>query len=208
MKRKAWFCYELDQANQPVPCIYYDEPPLRSHGKRRIVAEFTLNDIEVTMSFASLCVIYPYKESIDNSNAVVIPSKQEKQDMSHPVSGYLTSQGKFFETSAEAELYEARYILNKATTQAVMDIGVRGEPEIAAAVDAIVSFINQNDELINNYLFARRILGSQSSPNGLDGSAETNLPSDDPSLRDTSSGELASPPTTETVPSTAGAVSE
>lgn len=158
MTRKAWFCYEQDQSNQPVPVIFYDEIPT-SAGKRKILQSWEIpEEIAETLSFKALQDMYPYfsqQETLQYTTNPVVSEQMETQ-MTRPVEGFLTSQGKFFESKLDADLYEARYNLNSAIAKAAFSIGVVGQDNINHAVETFVGFINSNTEVIEAYIFARR----------------------------------------------------
>jgi hypothetical protein len=60
---KAWFCYELNFANQPVPVVYWDELPKATGGKetqRQQLQIVALSKEEMSMFLRELSLKYPY----------------------------------------------------------------------------------------------------------------------------------------------------
>lgn len=204
MTRRVWFGYELDHSNRPTPVLFYDDPPPKSHGKRPIVQVVELDEPQATFSFYSLCVIYPYipQQETLQSTPTVVSSKE--LNMTRPVNGYMTKQGKFFESEAEANFYEAAYALNKAAATGVVALGVTGEENVEETIKAIVDFIAFNRDLVTEYLRARGTLEDEQTDHVVDGQSTEDNPPDDPSIRSGPDTSVAETPPTETQSQTTG----
>lgn len=206
--RKAWFCYEFVHEERPAPVVYYDYLPVASaSGKENIKPRVQLVEIshltELNQPIPSLITLsnmYPYKPPLK------IPHQDAKEIvMTRPVSGFQTSQGKFFDTEEEANLYEASFDLNEATTAAVRSF----EPETIgdfpiedSLVKGITSFIASNEKLISKYLNARAAMlrtTSETSPS-VDGPPAVSHTPDDTSVRSEDSTRLDDETTTEGEP--------
>ena len=204
MTRRVWFGYELDHSNKPTPVLFYDDPPPKSHGKCPIVQVVELEAPQSELSFRSLCVIYPYlpqQETLQTTTSVV--SSKEKQ-MTRPVEGFMTKQGKFFETEAEANFYEAAFALNKAAATAAVALGVSGEENVEEAVKALINFIAFNRDLVTDFIGARRALEEQQTRDAMDGQPAFDNTADDPSVWDEPDTQVAETPSTETQSQTTG----
>lgn len=184
------FCYELNNANRPCPKLYYGYSvlPKMELGKRVQVVELSETD---PRSLDALQQIYPYipqQESTALDNAATDPvaslKQQEQHEMTRPVEGFITAQGKFFETEQEANLYEARYMLNAAITNAAKEIGVDGEAHLEQAIEQFTKFINSYENTIRTYLDARRAMAIGSEEQyEMDGQSTSSDQSDDTSVQ-------------------------
>jgi hypothetical protein len=91
--------------------------------------------------------------------------------MPRPVTGYLTSQGKYFDSEREATLYELSFEVNKQIRKYLKAIGVTGEYEEGSA-NQILAFIIDNETLLSDYLLARRASEDEQSYHEVVGSTE------------------------------------
>lgn len=203
---KAWFCYERDFADRPVPVIYYDELPSTSAGgkenirKRSQIVEISHlpKGPDGEYSFAELLHLYPLLKS-NGDNGIV---NDKEKNMSRPVSGFLTSQGQFFETQQEADFYDATYELNRAATRAVAEHGGFDAEQADSIAEGIKAFIGDNEKVIREYLNARAALTTDGSASHVqvDGSTAEDNPTDDPSIRSSSDTQLDEEAPTEALP--------
>lgn len=124
--------------------------------------------------------------------------------MTRPVEGFMTKQGKFFESENEANFYEAAYALNKAAATGVVALGVSGEENVEEAVKAIINFISVNRELVTEYIHTRRTLEDERTRDAMDGQPAFDNSADDPSIRSESDIQMDETPSTETQSQTTG----
>lgn len=201
LMRRAWFCYEHNFAMRYSPVIYYDELPVRMHGKvthRVQVVEITNLPVGVDgeFSFAQLQDLYPLQIREDSA----IRENKEKE-MSRPVSGFLTSQGQFFDTKEEADFYDAAYELNVACLKAVRDHGYEDEEQASTVAEGIQRFISDNAPVIEEFLSTKSALDRVSKGgDGVDGHTTGDNPSDDPQVRVRPDSEVAVEEAPEAVP--------
>lgn len=99
--------------------------------------------------------------------------------MPRPVTGYLTSQGKYFDSEKEATLYELSHEVNKQIIKYLKNIGVTDAYEEDSA-NQIHSFIILNETILCEYLLARRAFNSEQGNHEVDRQAEPNTSKDDP----------------------------
>lgn len=199
--RRAWFCYEHNFAMHYSPVIYYDELPIKMQGKdmhRVQVVEITDLPVGVDgeFSFAQLQDLYPLQIREDSA----IREDKEKE-MSRPVSGFLTSQGQFFDTKEEADFYDAAYELNVACLKAVKEHGYEDEEQASSVAEGIQRFISDNASVIEEFLSTKGALDRVSkSRDGVDGHTTGDNPTDDPQVRVRSDSEVAVEEAPEAVP--------
>lgn len=192
--RDAWFCYEKNFAGKYIPVIYYDEPPAKSmNGKENTpdriqvikVPEIS-TETDGEYSLITLQKLYPNLKLLQKESSSVIDKEKEKE-MARPVNGYMSSQGQFFDTEAQADLYDATYELTQAATAAVRkEFGDdRSQEDINTIADGIRSFITENERVIREYLDARTAITKDASGDaaGMDRSPTGDNPSDDTSIR-------------------------
>jgi len=187
--KQAWFCYVLIHGYIPAPRIYYDILPLDKYIDRvqltnvSDLAERTPKHFTLDL----LAAMYPYIPPLKEESSDATIATKEKQ-MTRPVTGFQTSQGNFFETEAEANLFEASYELHEATTTAVHNFEPRPADDQSfedSLVEGIKAFIASHERIIRKYLDARATL----TPKGLsdtvsvDGPPAKADPSNDPSVR-------------------------
>jgi len=188
---KVWLAWEEDFANRPVPVLYYGAVPSSStNGKESIRVRLKVVDVshiergadgEVSLSAAAK--LYPLK---DGSSGAII--KEKEIAVVRPVSGFLSANGKFFDTEGEAEFYDAAYNLNNIATGAVGTMDVPNEDFAKYLSDQLIAFIQQYENDIYEYITARRNLDREASardkkPAELDGQSTGDNPVDDPRVR-------------------------
>lgn len=104
-----------------------------------------------------------------------------------PVTGFLTANGKYFQTEWEANLYEQSLELNNRVTAAVVALreNVHDNQHIddffSTLPEKVITFINVNEDLIRAYIAARQTIVE--SPDGLDRPATTDNQDDDSRVR-------------------------
>lgn len=159
MTRRAWFCYEFVHDYIPSPVVYYDVLPQASaNGKEAVKPR--VQTTEVTHLWGSfpggfllhvLSHAYPYNPPLKKETSGDI----KEATMTRPVQGYQTTQGAFFDTEMEANLYEATYDLEVAATEAVAEFVPNEEHFTESLVAGIKAFITDNKELVRKYIDAR-----------------------------------------------------
>ena len=193
MNRRAWFCYELNFANRPTPVIYYDDPPPRMFPKEatpRRLQVVEISDLspepDGEHSFAVLQKLYPLSKVLQKETSDAIVQSKEKQ-MARPVTGYQTSQGNFFETEEEANLFEATYELDMVTTASVRkQFGDETTQEHVEVISTgLRSFIENNEKVIREFLDARAAFtqAQRTEAAPMDRPSTEDNSSDDPQLR-------------------------
>lgn len=201
--RRAWFAYEMnfDECYQPV--IYYDELPAKPLGSRRerhnriLTVEIThLLPDENDPPFAQLQVLYPLKI---REETVIREERKEKQ-MARPVQGFLTSQGKFFDTKEEADFYDASYELDVAIIKAAESLGIEDDAQTQSISKGIRDFITANAATIEELLSTRKALANVGKSDELDGPTADHNPTDDPPVRDEADSPVAQAAPTEDQP--------
>lgn len=212
--RDAWFCYEMTFDGSFVPVIYYDEYPKKSAGGKEntpdrlqiIKIPYNSAQPDGEYSLSQLQKLYPNPKGLQKRELSLIDNRQEKQ-MARMVTGYMSSQGQFFDTAAQADLYDASYELTQAVTAAVVrQFGdEKSQEEVNGYADGIRSFITENEKIIREYLDARAaVQGSNRVDNEVGGPTAGDNPPDDTPLRGEPDIPVENPPPTEAVPEGTG----
>lgn len=204
MQSKAIFCYEFNQGNQPYPVLYPDGLPPRLVGKP-VKREMITVVIDPDATIDQLMRVIPHPKLLHKETINV---KKEYQ-MPRPVEGFLTSTGHFFDTAAEADLFEARYELDIASTEAVEAMTEYLAKEGAGIdiptylIQALPTFIEQNEQVILDLINARRAI-AKAGPPSMAGQATETDQVDDTRVRDSDNSEVVTAPDAEDKPPTAG----
>lgn len=207
--RRAWFCYELS-FGRPCPVIYYDEYPPKLFPKeatpqRLQIVEIShlIPQVDGEYSLSEMQQLYPISKVLqkETSDANV---KTKEQQMARPVSGYQTSQGNFFETEEEANLFEATYELDMVTTASVRkQFGDETTQEHVEVISTgLRGFIEDNEKIIREFLDARAAFTQSENHkrDEMDRPTTKDNTTDDPSLRGVSDSGVAAEPITEEKP--------
>lgn len=165
----------MDQRNRFTPQIYYDEfyTDMRTQKTEKDIlgpydiSHYVGEDNEVSVSFSALNAEYLQNNDPDATE------EREYQIVPQAVTGFLTSNGKYFSTEWEANLYEKSLELNHRVTSAVVqlkkdydvvnlqyDHDRKDETGInrffQTLVPKVIEFIDINEDLILAYINARQ----------------------------------------------------
>lgn len=172
--RKAFLIYRKDHRDKWRPQIYYDEFLHKKYDTEILgphdISHYVGEDNEVSLSFARLDLQY-LTYGIEPVN-----EKKENKVMSpQAVTGFLTSNGKYFPTEWEANLYEQSLELNNRVTAAVVALREsvfehsHMDDFFTTLPEKVITFINVNEDLIRAYINARQVVVSPltvSEPSG------------------------------------------
>lgn len=162
--RKAYLIYRMNGRGRWTPQIYYDEfyTDIRTQKSQQgilgpyDISRYMGEDNEVFQSFYALDKEYLQSSTEDAT------TQREYQMSPQPVTGYLTSNGKYFATEWEANLYEQSLELNIRATDAVVALREWSIAEVTmdeffqGLPAKLIDFININEDLILAYINARQ----------------------------------------------------
>lgn len=224
--RKAFFAYQQSNIGTWEPVIFYDSIPTAGSGAKskedipvlsNTAPVATTDDGETFLGFAELQLMFPLDadKRLQNETIRTRINKLRRKSMVRPVEGFQTAQGKFFETEAQADLYENGFILRDI----LRDMAKTKNPMATTdAVDALVGDVLDalkiNYEVAARYLEAvKKLAEAQERPAGAvpdagghvedaglragsqstdvkDGQSTPGNQADDPSLRDETGDEV------------------
>lgn len=159
---KVFFGYELWFDGRWVPIIYTDRTPtpLAKESIREHTPWIQLHPDDVMFSIPLLQRLYPLDTDKALQNELIERTKQERmKKMARPVEGFLTSQGKFFDTEAKANLFETNLMLRDI----LRDQFSAFTPE---TITSILDLIKVHHELVSEYIQAVKTVIGQTQADG------------------------------------------
>lgn len=159
-----YFGYEQQQFGSWAPVVFHDIPPTLhvTTAIREAIVEHTpwqlIDTAEAALSLSVLQKLYPLDADKLLKNETIRRNEEErKRKMVRPVEGFLTTQGKWFDTEAKANLYETNVILREVISEEAKNfLKTTDVDEVTDAVTAILDLIKAHHVVVMEYVNAVR----------------------------------------------------